>query len=312
MIAVDPANPRGLVWIASYPKSGSTWVRVFLHHLIRIFAGRPAADDELDRLDRTSQTEAARVDLFERFLGKALTSASLAEISEARPKVQAAIMAEASGILPVKTHNLLGSFLGFPLINRSVSAGGIYIVRDPLDVAISLAAHLAAPVDAAIATMNMSLDAATLQLGPLLRIPLSGVGAVRQSLANTGVLAPEVWGSWSEHVVSWTADSPPVILVLRYEDMLARPLESFTAVAGHMRLGAEPGEIAEAVELASFARLKAREGEAGFRERPANVSAFFREGRAGAGREQLTESQIARITDAHGAVMRRFGYVTLN
>jgi len=34
----DP-TPQGLVWIASYPKSGNTWTRAFLHNLLRLVAG---------------------------------------------------------------------------------------------------------------------------------------------------------------------------------------------------------------------------------------------------------------------------------
>ena len=41
MIAADANDPRGIVWIASYPKSGNTWLRLFLHHLLRIKRGRP-------------------------------------------------------------------------------------------------------------------------------------------------------------------------------------------------------------------------------------------------------------------------------
>lgn len=28
--------PTGILWIASYPKSGNTWTRTFLHNLLKI------------------------------------------------------------------------------------------------------------------------------------------------------------------------------------------------------------------------------------------------------------------------------------
>jgi hypothetical protein len=37
----------------------------------------------------------------------------------------------------------------------------------------------------------------------------------------------EVYGAWSEHVLSWTRKPHPAIYVMRYEDMLAHPEETF-------------------------------------------------------------------------------------
>ena len=82
MIAVDPANPRGIVWIASYPKSGNTWVRVFIHHLLRMAAGKPLEEHDIDELHRTSRSAAGRIDLYERFLGKPVESANPKELAE--------------------------------------------------------------------------------------------------------------------------------------------------------------------------------------------------------------------------------------
>ena len=44
----------------------------------------------------------------------------------------------------VKTHSRYGTFKGHSLINDRVSKGAIYLVRNPLDLVISYAAHLGA------------------------------------------------------------------------------------------------------------------------------------------------------------------------
>ncbi|MCR4282913.1 MAG: sulfotransferase domain-containing protein, partial [Bauldia sp.] len=72
MINTDPRNPRGIVWIASYPKSGNTWLRMFLYQLMRIMGGHPREQDELNKLDRSSMYEARLFGLFEQSLGKPL------------------------------------------------------------------------------------------------------------------------------------------------------------------------------------------------------------------------------------------------
>lgn len=287
MITVDPNDPRGIVWIASYPKSGNTWIRVFLHHLLRQADGRPLEDRDIDELGRTSSSAAGRVDLYERHLGKIVTVADQRELAPVRPRVQAAMVEEAGRVIFVKTNSFLGRVFDQPLINRNVSAGGIYIVRNPLDVAISFAAHQNIPVDRAIKSLGATLNASH----------------------STQYRASEIWGSWSENVGSWTTDSPPVILVMRYEDLLAGPRDRFGEIVSHLRLDVTDAQIDEAVALSSFDRLKAQEIAGGFAERAEGNKSFFREGRANQWREVLSPEQVERIVNDHGEQMSRFGYL---
>jgi hypothetical protein len=288
MIAADANDPRGIVWIASYPKSGNTWVRLYLHHLLRIKRGRPDGDREIDNLGDTAPSFAGQVRLFEEFMGKPVSQSDMKEVVTARPKVQEAMVRQAGpGVLPLKTHSFLGRVFDIPLISLGVSVGAIYIVRNPLDVAVSLAPYLGLPLDLTIRTM-----AATLTAPP-----------------PSDLLAPEIWGSWSENVRSWTTEPPPVIKVVRYEDMLADPVAACTAIAAHMRIGATAAEIAEAVAASSFERAAREEQAGGFAERPEGTERFFRVGRAGQWREALTPAQVDMIVNAHAEQMERFGYL---
>ena len=88
------------------------------------------------------------------------------------------------------------------------------------------------------------------------------------------------------------------------------PAGTFAAAlqfAGHV---ATAQEIARAVTLADFGKLKAQEAEKGVREapRPKAGGNFFRRGEAGGWRGELSAEQVARIEAAHGAMMRRLGY----
>ncbi len=62
--------------------------------------------------------------------------------------------------------------------------------------------------------------------------------------------------------------------------------------------------------FSDFAQLRQQEQEKGFREgpRPWTGGNFFRRGKAGARREELTAEQVARIEAAHAPMMRRLGY----
>ena len=288
MIIADPNNPKGIVWIASYPKSGNTWVRMFLYQLMRITGGHPREDDEINKLDRASAYEGRLVGLFEQFLGKPLANATRTEVIHIRPQVHATIAQRTAAVALVKTHNVLGRIGGIPTVNLAVSRGAIYIVRDPRDIATSLANHLGTPIDEAIRVM-------------------ASKGFKTENKAEA---AFEVWGSWTEHVYSWTSEPHEAHLAVRYEDLIADPLTHFTAIVRHLRQTPTPEQIAEAVGLSRFDRLRQAEGERDFRERSPRAERFFRQGQAGAWRKALTRKQADAIVDAHGEQMRHFGYLS--
>jgi hypothetical protein len=291
-VAIDPvpkvgqaSRPKsGLIWLASYPKSGNTWTRVFLSNLAAVLAGE-TEELLLDAVNRFSHSADLQKH-FEDILGFKPTAQHCDLIAATRQQVQQKIADSFEGLVFLKTHNALVNDRGHSVINFAVTSGAVYIIRNPLDVAISLAHHSSYSIDKAIETMALE-DIET---------------PVNDSLVN------EVWSSWSRHVSSWTRKPHPAILIMRYEDMLADPSASFTALARHLRLGATSGQIALALERSSFDRLQSKEQSAGFVEKPAQAARFFREGRAGQWRDVLTPQQIDRVTAVHREQMQRFGY----
>jgi hypothetical protein len=186
--------------------------------------------------------------------------------------------------------------LGEPLLAGARGAdGAIIIVRDPRDVAPSLASHRNTSIDEAIAFVNdrdAKFSANTTRQDSQLRQKLPG---------------------WSGHVASWLDQTDIPVHLVRYEDLqidTAAVLRRALQFAGQ---AATDDEIRRAVQFADFARLRQQEEEKGFREAPPQAGArFFRRGEAGGWRDELTPDQAARIVAAHGVVMRRLGYdVTL-
>ncbi len=47
----------------------------------------------------------------------------------------------------------------------------------------------------------------------------------------------------------------------------------------------------------------------GFNERPPAAKKFFREGKSGQWKEELSQSQISAVVSAHAPMMMRFGYL---
>jgi sulfotransferase family protein len=220
---------------------------------------------QINQLHQFSMGSAAKY-LFDEILGFSATEKHLEQIAAARGRVQQHLTDLVDGLIFVKTHQALALDRGHPTINFSVTAGAIYIVRNPLDVAISYAHHLAGSIDKAIDLMNRK-NAET-------------------SVSDKQVY--ELYGSWSQHVLSWTRKPHPAIYVMRYEDMLAKPQKTFGGLARHL--------------------LEEKEG---FKERPEEAERFFREGRAGQWKDVLTPTQVQRIVDANHEQMQRYGYLPL-
>jgi hypothetical protein len=275
------------VWLASYPKSGNTWTRAFLHNLVHVTSGKTQAQ-QINELNQFSMTSAAK-SLFDEILGFSTTDKHLDQIAATRARVQQYLADLVEGLIFVKTHQALAVDRGHPTINFSVTAGAIYIIRNPLDVVISYAHHLGQTIDLTIKLMNLK-NAET---------------AVNDKQVN------ELYGSWSQHVLSWTRKPHRAIYVMRYEDMLAQPKKTFGALARHLLFKPSDEQLADAIDRSSFERLREQEEKEGFRERPEVAERFFREGRTGQWKEVLTSQQIQRIVDAHGEQMQRFGYLPL-
>ncbi|HMK90231.1 MAG TPA: sulfotransferase domain-containing protein [Methylocystis sp.] len=279
------ASARKAIWIASYPKSGNTWVRVFLHNLLRELRGEAGAQD-INGLHAWTGRESLDV-AFTRRLAKPAREASLAEIARARPLAQADLVANAERPVLLKTHNAIANVEGHPTINLGVTLAAVYLLRNPLDVAVSYAHHSGHAVDHVIAFM-----------------------ANPQAMNDrTERHVYEFMGSWSFHVASWMSVIDRPVLILRYEDLLSQPERSFARLARFLRLEPSAAQLGAAIEKSSFARLSRQEEERGFNERPQTAERFFRKGEEGQWKQALTKRQAADVVAAHGPMMMRFGYV---
>lgn len=262
-------------------------MRVFIHNLLDDLLGIGLQDEGINALDRHTTVE-ADLRYFLPYLGKAPGDGEWQAVSAVRPLVQRALARSRPGSLFVKTHAALLSVRGVPAISPEVTRGGVYFVRNPLDVVCSYAPHFGFSIDQAIEIM----------------------ASKNNLFRNRAGFVFELVSSWSENVKSWTRERSPLVCVLRYEDMLDNPRKAFTTFVRHAGLKATTAQIGRAIELSSFKRLQNAEAGGGFRERPAEATQrFFRSGRTGGWRETLTKEQVGRIVAAHEPMMRQFGYL---
>ncbi|MCL5776663.1 sulfotransferase domain-containing protein [Limibaculum sp. FT325] len=273
---------KSIVWLASYPKSGNTWTRIFLANYV--FANdTPIPINEVHRLGIGDS-----VTVTYRKVAKGDFDPSDHQRTLAlRGKVLRGIVANDADVNFVKTHCINAKAFGVELIPPHLTRGAVYIIRNPLDMVLSYARHFGkTPADAAAA---------------IARDDNTTVGksdSVKQYLGN-----------WSAHVRSWTRTKAFPVLVVRYEDMLADPETAFTALLRHIGFRPDPAKVERSIRFSSFEEVSRQETAAPFIERSDNSERFFHTGKADQWKEALAPEIVERIRKDHHDVMAEFGYL---
>ena len=273
----------GILWLASYPKSGNTWLRAYLANLFR----NPARPIPINDLPNHAFGDNFLIH-YEQYSGKKADELDADDIVRLRPQVHEWIALSSPDTVMVKTHSACVMADDVPLITPAATAAAIYIIRNPLDLVSSFANHYQTSIDRAI---ELTAD-------PNYILP-SVPGQLEQVLLD-----------WSSHVRSWTQARGMRLHVMRYEDMARGPYKTFAALSRFLGLPEEKARINKAIRFSTFGEMKKQESADGFVEaRPDGKAKFFRSGKAGGWRKELSEAQIARIIEAHGEVMTQFGYL---
>jgi len=284
-----------IVLVASYMKSGNTWMRGILQAMAR----PERRDIDINALDVVGRWSSDR-NLFEQAHGVDPDMLSEPELAILRPAVFRRIAEAASPPrLYLKSHEQNAAIGTGRLFPDDVPILTLHVVRHPFDVAVSLSHHGRMDLDAAIAFMADD-DAHE--------------GGHRPAHVQRGFRSysqlPQRMGSWSGHALSFLDHPPGRSLLVRYEDLLADPHTQLARVARFLDLDAAPDGIARVVEATRFDRLSRQEDAAGFVERPDGMARFFRAGRSGMGASLLDGRQKDAVHRRHGAAMERLGYKT--
>jgi hypothetical protein len=276
-----------IYWLASYPKSGNTWMRALLTNYLHR-AEQPADINSLGDGPIASARQA-----FDNHVGIEASDLTADEIERYRPLVYEQMSEQATEPLFLKVHDAFTyTRYGYPLISKAATAGVIYLLRNPLDLVVSFAHHSATTVERMIRKMA-DPDYAFVDNPQKLHNQL------RQRLLT-----------WGGHVTSWVDEPELRLLLVRYEDLQADPIAVFTGVVRFCGLGDDAARIARAVEFSRFDRMRQQEAQHGFAEKMPRAASFFRKGTSGSWREALTPGLAARLIADHREVMDRFGYLS--
>ena len=261
---------RRIIWLASFPKSGNTWVRSFLANYFQ----PPGRTLDINSL-RLFTTADLRQDFFDAANGAPFRGQSIEQWLAVRPKALRLIAGSKPGHHFVKTHCQILKMKGVDLIPPEVTAAAVYLIRNPFDVAPSYSRHLAMDMDA---TIDRMLNAEAIGSNP------------------GGVL--EIVGRWDHHIQTWTGAKGLPLHVIRYEDMVADAEAAFRALFDFLRIKVNKSQMRRAMQATSFTAMQRQEKERGFRERPQEMEQFFVRGTSGGWREDLEPAQVQRLREA--------------
>ncbi len=246
-----------LVWLASYPFSGNRWVRGFLYCALR----KPETAPSLQDLRKLSLAD-TDPGFYEQLSGKTIDQLQPQEVHNLRPQVQQQMTQVHPNPVMVETANAFATIGDVPLFSSEYTAASVYIVRNPFAVVQAMSQQAGMDVERAIDSL------ANANFFPMFS---------KRSL-------PAFCGRWGEHVRSWGRPPWQGHLVLRYEDLVANPGESFGNLLNFMNIPLSPEETLRAAELS-----KPEEGAAPLAD--------------------LSEQQKQRIIASNEEMMRHFGYL---
>lgn len=279
---------NNIIWLASYPKSGNTWFRTFISNLIH----EKEEDVTINNL-KTDGIFSSRV-LFDGLTGIEASDLTFNEIDRLRPQAYNYLAQNLQKNLYIKVHDAYTYLEDNTPLLGTVNARAIYIIRNPLDVAVSFSNHLSQTLNKAIELMG----------NPGYAFCKSNTGLKNQLRQNLL--------SWSGHAESWVSATEIEVLVIRYEDMKFDSLNTFKSAVEFIGLDFGNSEIEVAIAKSDFYVLKKQEEKDGFKEKPSHTNSFFRKGQVGDWRNHLTNEQADKIIVDHQETMKKYGYLDDN
>ena len=280
-------NRNKIIWLISYPKSGNTWFRAFLTALFS------NGELEINRLKTDGIFASRRIfdyysEIDSRDLYHVESRQMIADVYRSYANDN-----EADEHKIIKVHDAFETDIeGNSIFPQDVTHCAIYIIRNPLDLAGSMANHFNINIQEAVNMLNKRNAHMTNQSGNFNKYP-----QFRQLISD-----------WSSHVNGWTLAPPFPMFVVRYEDMLTNAIDIFKKSIHFIGGEYTTQQIAEAAKACSFQELSKQEKEKGFHEKSRRSPVFFRSGTMKNWERELTAEQIDEIRAIHKDTMQRYSY----
>ena len=276
-----------IIWIASYPKSGNTYLRSFISSYYFSKKGK----FDFDLLFNILQFPSVK------FVKKKINSESEASRNWIYNQQQ---FFSGDKIHFLKTHSSLNQYKGNSFTTKNLSLGAIYIVRDPRNIITSMTHHY-----------SLNYEQSYLKLinekQTLLEKSLDG------DYSNFTFL-----GSWSNHYKSWKNTNEFKTLFIRYEDLENNKLDTFRQIVNFIntlkkdKSSINEKKLVNSVNSTNFSNLKNKEKNEGFEESPYSKSgekkSFFNLGFNNRWQKILPRNIILKLNNTFQNDLNDLGY----
>ena len=284
-----------IIWLASYPKSGNT----FLRTLLTSYFFTKDGNFSFEVLKNIKQFPDNGV--FEK-LGIDISNEK--EVIKNYIKVQEETnKRDGKAIRFLKTHSTLQDMDGYKFTDLNNCLGAIYIVRDPRNIATSYSNHEQTSLDEAIERIKK------------FRI----IGGIKDSKDRKSETITHV-GSWSSHYASWKEfKKVDRYLLIKYEDLLKDTEKTFSKVLNFIckitktKLDLDKNKLKNVLKTTTFGNLKNLEKNSNFPEANTGLNGkkitFFKYGAKNNWKDFLTSKNIKTLEDSFKKEMEELGYL---
>ena len=271
------------IFLASYPKSGNTWLRSIIGNFYNF-------DKEFNLNDLKSIPLLSIKKHFSEFNNKVYINNNELHfdwISQNIIQCQNLLNNKSNHLNIFKTHSARHK----NFTNETVNAGFIYIVRDPRDIVVSFKNFTGNSLDQIIDELLFQ----------------------KQLMINTNG-AKELLSTWELNVQSWLNYNSVPRLIIKYEDLKLNPkriilnIKEFLNKIHRLNINLRDQDIDKIIDNTNFNNLKKLEDKNGFDEATKH-SKFFRSGTSNQWKDVLSNSQTKLIEKNLKSLMVYFNYI---
>ncbi len=234
-----------IIWLASYPKSGNTWVRSFLVSLLFSKDGRA----DLNNLNMIGQYPVRS-----QFKNLIKDYTNINEIKQNWIKSQNIINSDKK-VRFFKTHHAMISMDKNNFTDENNTLGVIYVVRDPRNIVTSVMKHYSLKNFEEAKNLMFHNDAWT------------GFDKNVQNVSDRKF--PTLLGAWNFNFNSWKQVNKNYLLI-KYENLLNKPYDEFGKIVNYLenilKLKFDKNKIKISIETNNFKFLQQQEEEGKFKE----------------------------------------------